>query len=102
MARSEPEPDPLDAASPEDAPVPGTDGRANHPKTRRFKKTKRALIIVAVLVLVLVASGAGYAWYLNHKITRIAVKGLAEAPDQGSSTSEPRTSFWSVRPPAVP
>jgi LCP family protein required for cell wall assembly len=84
MARSEPEPDPLDAASPEDAPVPGTDGRANHAKTRRFKKTKRALIVVAVLVLVLVASGAGYAWYLNHKITRIAVKGLAKAPVKGA------------------
>ncbi|MGA3147864.1 MAG: LCP family protein [Acidimicrobiales bacterium] len=84
MARSEPDPDPLDVDGPEDPQALATEGRANHAKTRRFKKTKRALIILAVLVVVLAVSGAGYGWYLNHKITRIAVKGLSKAPVKGA------------------
>ena len=38
---------------------------------------------------------------LNHKVTRIHVKGLAKAPVK-DLTSEPRTFCSSARPPVVP
>ena len=84
MARAAPSQDPPDAPDPEDGKVSRAGGRGKHAKTRRFKKTKRAAIILGVLVLVLAASGTGYAWYLNHKVTRIHVKGLAKAPVKGA------------------
>jgi cell division septal protein FtsQ len=67
MARSAPDENGLVVPGQETTPAPAKRGRHTRRKTRRFKKTKRALIIVAVLVLMLAGSGVGYAWYLNHK-----------------------------------
>ena len=83
MARSVPNEDRLVSLGQEVNPAPAKHGRPRHAKPRRFKKTKWVLIIVAVLVLLLVMSGAGYAWYLNHKVIRVTVKGLAKAPSKG-------------------
>jgi LCP family protein required for cell wall assembly len=44
----------------------------------------RVLIVLVALLVALTAGGASYAWYLNHKVTRIEVKGLAAAPTKGS------------------
>ncbi len=71
------------SAGQEAAATPTRRARRQHRKARRFKKTKRALIVVAVLVLLCAISGVGYALYLNHKVTRIPVKGLAVAPKKG-------------------
>ena len=59
-------------------------GRKKSPKPRRFRKTKWALGAVAVLLVVVVGGGAGYAWYLNHEIHRIDVKGLVDSPTTGA------------------
>jgi len=84
MARSVPNEDRLVEVGQEVNPAPAKRGRPRHAKPRRFKKTKLALIIAAVLVLLVVTSGVGYAWYLNHKVVRVAVKGLAKAPSRGA------------------
>jgi LCP family protein required for cell wall assembly len=84
MARSVPDADRPDAPDQESTPGPTKRRRSRRGKPRRFKKTKLALIIVTALVLVVAASGAGYAWYLNHKVTRIAVKNLTRAPVKGA------------------
>ena len=39
---------------------------------------------VAVVLLVAVAGTAGYAWYLNHEIHRIDVRGLVDVPTSGA------------------
>jgi LCP family protein required for cell wall assembly len=44
----------------------------------------RVLIVLVALLVALTAGGAGYAWYLNHKVTRIDVKGLVVAPTKGA------------------
>ncbi|MGD0881654.1 MAG: LCP family protein [Acidimicrobiales bacterium] len=57
--------------------------RAKHAKRRRSQTFLLvAIVLVSVLVLV-VAGGAGYTWYLNHQVTRIDVKGLTAAPSKG-------------------
>ncbi|MGA2838057.1 MAG: LCP family protein [Acidimicrobiales bacterium] len=57
--------------------------RAKHAKRRRSQKFLLvAIVLVSVLVLA-VAGGAGYTWYLNHQVTRIDVKGLTVAPTKG-------------------
>jgi LCP family protein required for cell wall assembly len=45
------------------------------------------MIVVVALLVAATAGGAGYAWYLNHKVTRIDVKGLAAAPTKGLDES---------------
>jgi LCP family protein required for cell wall assembly len=39
---------------------------------------------VVVVVILAVGSAAGYAWYLNHEIHRIDVRGLREVPTTGA------------------
>jgi LCP family protein required for cell wall assembly len=57
--------------------------RAKHAKRRRSHRILQVLVVLVALLVVLTAGGAGYAWYLNHKVTRIEVKGLAAAPAKG-------------------
>jgi LCP family protein required for cell wall assembly len=39
---------------------------------------------LALVVVLVVGAGAGYAWYLNHEIHRIDVKGLTDIPTTGA------------------
>ena len=71
------------APSGESSPAPPERRGPRHAKARRFKKTKRALVIFAVLVVLMASGGAAYGWYLNHKVTRIAVRNLTKAPAKG-------------------
>ena len=50
----------------------------------RYRKTRWALGTVAVVLVVLVGGTAGYAWYLNHEIHRIDVRGLRDVPTSGA------------------
>ena len=60
----------------------GRHGRARPPRKHRW--LKRILISLTALVLLAIAGGAGYAWYLNHKVHRIAVKGLSPGTTTGT------------------
>jgi LCP family protein required for cell wall assembly len=60
----------------------GRGGR--HGKPRRFTKTKWVLAVVLVIAVLIAGSGAGYAWYLNHEIQRIAIKGITPDPTSGA------------------
>jgi LCP family protein required for cell wall assembly len=83
MARSVPDGDrPIEPAE-ESAPIPPQRRGRRHAKPRRFKKTKRALVVVVVLVVLMATGGVAYGWYLNHKVTRIAVRNLTKAPAKG-------------------
>ncbi|MGO8872424.1 MAG: LCP family protein [Acidimicrobiales bacterium] len=62
----------------------GKRGGPKHRKPRRFRKTKWMLVMATVLVLALATTAAGYAWYLNRKVDRITVKGLAKDPSKGT------------------
>jgi LCP family protein required for cell wall assembly len=53
-------------------------------RPKRFKKTRWAIAILLVLIVLLVGGGAGYSWYLNHQIVRVSVKGLSNGPSQGA------------------
>ena len=57
-------------------------GRRVH--RRRHRKTGWVLGTLAVVVLLVVGGTAGYAWYLNHEIHRIDVRGLTDAPTTGA------------------
>ncbi len=52
--------------------------------TRRHRKLTWVLASVAVLLVALVGGTAGYAWYLNHEIHRIDVRGLIDVPSTGA------------------
>jgi len=54
---------------------------AKHPNRRR--RVKWTLGIIGVVIVVLIGTVAGYGWYLNHEIHRIAVGGLTSSPAQG-------------------
>ena len=58
--------------------------RPGHRRTRRYKKTKRVLVGLAAVIIVIGAGTVGYGWYLNHKIHRIEVKGLVDSPKSGA------------------
>jgi LCP family protein required for cell wall assembly len=53
-------------------------------RPKRHRKTKWILGTVAVLIVVAVGGTAGYAWYLNHEIHRIDVRGLVDVPTSGA------------------
>jgi LCP family protein required for cell wall assembly len=53
-------------------------------RPRRHRKTRWILGTVAALIVVAVGTTAGYAWYLNHEIHRIDVRGLVDVPTSGA------------------
>ncbi len=58
-------------------------GRRRREK-RRHGKVFWILGSVGVVIVVAVGSAAGYAWYLNHEIHRIDVRGLTDVPTSGA------------------
>ena len=58
--------------------------RDRAPRGRRHRRLKWMLGIVGAVVVLLVAAVAGDAWYLNHRIHRVAVGGLADQPKKGA------------------
>ncbi len=75
-------PDPSDDGPPPAAPRTGR-RKGRHSKQRRTHRLLIAAITVVSLLIVGVGGAAGYAWYLNHKVKRIEVKGLTVAPAKG-------------------
>ncbi|HUY40387.1 MAG TPA: LCP family protein [Candidatus Dormibacteraeota bacterium] len=59
-------------------------GGRPHPHRRRRRRVKWALGIVGAVVLLVVVAVLGDAWYLNHRIHRISVAGLADQPKRGA------------------
>ncbi len=59
----------------------GGDGPGQSPTPQRRKRrwVKRTLLISLAVIVLAVGAGAGYAWYINHKIHRIIVGGLTPA-----------------------
>ena len=57
------------------------------PVSRRRRRVRLVLFILAVLIFVAVGSSLGYGWYLNHEIHRVAVKGLTPEPTTGAEAS---------------
>jgi LCP family protein required for cell wall assembly len=60
--------------------------RANGSRRRsgRHRKARWILGTVALVVVVTVGGTAGYAWYLNHEIHRIDVRGLTDVQTSGA------------------
>jgi LCP family protein required for cell wall assembly len=55
-----------------------------HRRPARHRKAKWILGSAALVLLVIVGGTAGYAWYLNHEIHRIDVRGLRDVPTTGA------------------
>ena len=56
-------------------------GFPRRPRKRRW--VKRALLISLAVIVLAAGAGAGFAWYLNHKIHRISVGGLTSGQASG-------------------
>lgn len=54
----------------------GTSGRRRSPQRKKRRRAKRGIVIGIVVVLVLIGTGAGYAFYLTHSLRRVQVNGL--------------------------
>ncbi len=51
---------------------------------RRHRKARWIVGSLALVAILVVGSGAGYAWYLNHEIHRIEVRGLTDVATSGA------------------
>ncbi len=51
---------------------------------RRHRKARWILGSLGVFIVLVVGGTAGYAWYLNHEIHRIDVRGLTDVPTKGA------------------
>ncbi len=58
----------------------------SRPPRRRIRRRRLVIVlgVVGVLIVVAVAGVLGYAWYLNHEIHRVDVRGLSGAPTTGA------------------
>lgn len=54
-------------------------GAAKPPKKRR-RWLRRTIVIALAVIVIAVGTGAGYGFYLDHKVHRITVHGLSSAP----------------------
>ena len=59
-------------------------GRAGARRSGRHRRLRWVLGTVGVMLVVVVGGTAGYAWYLNHEIHRIDVRGLVDVPTSGA------------------
>ena len=59
----------------------GSAGWPSRPRKRRW--VKRTLLISLAVIVLAAGAGAGFAWYLNHKIHRISVPGLTSGQSSG-------------------
>jgi LCP family protein required for cell wall assembly len=59
----------------------GDRGRTPRPRDRRW--VKRTLLISLAVIVLAAGAGAGFAWYVNHKIHRISVNGLTPGESSG-------------------
>jgi len=62
----------------------GAEIRGARRHRRRHRKTRWILGTLAVVVVMVIGGTAGYAWYLNHEIHRINVRGLTGVPTSGA------------------
>jgi LCP family protein required for cell wall assembly len=54
--------------------------------SRRRRRLKWALAVFGIVIVLIVAGVGGYAWYLNHLVHRITVKGLAAGETHGTES----------------
>ncbi len=57
--------------------------RATHARPRGHRKLKWTLAVIGLVIVLAAGAVVGDAWYLNHKIHRVVVKGLRHAPTKG-------------------
>ncbi len=57
---------------------------AHRSRRGRHRKLRWILGSLALVVVLVVGGGLGYAWYLNHEIHRIDVRGLTDVPTTGA------------------
>src|ERR1700721_3166379 len=57
---------------------------AQPPRSKRRRRLKWTLAVFGIVVVLLVAGVGGYAWYLDHLVHRINVKGLAAGETHGT------------------
>jgi len=55
-----------------------------HAAPKRHRALKWSLGIVALVIVLVAGAIGGYAWYLNHEIHRVNVKGLTDSPIAGA------------------
>jgi LCP family protein required for cell wall assembly len=55
-------------------------------KNRRRRRLKRTLLVLGVVVVLVVVGVGGYAWYENHLVHRIDVKGLSAGAANGAES----------------
>jgi LCP family protein required for cell wall assembly len=55
------------------------------PATRK-RRLRRTLLVLGLVVVLIAAGAGGYAWYLNHLVHRITVKGLAAGETHGTES----------------
>ena len=66
---------------------PGGGGGRPYGRPRKRRWLKRTLLISLVVIVLAIAAGAGYGWYLNHRIHRIAVGGLTTGVTTGKDAN---------------
>jgi LCP family protein required for cell wall assembly len=54
--------------------------------SKRRRRIKWALAVFGIVIVLIVAGVGGYAWYLNHLVHRIPVKGLASGETHGTES----------------
>ena len=58
--------------------------RSSQKSSRRRRRAKRIVLSLIAVIVLVVSATAGYAWYLNHEIHRIDVRGLTGVPTTGA------------------
>jgi LCP family protein required for cell wall assembly len=54
--------------------------------SRRRRRLRRTLMVLGLVVVLIAGGGVAYAWYLNHLVHRITVKGLAAGETHGTES----------------
>ncbi len=75
-------------SQPPGGPAEPPEGPRKRWSSKRRRRLKRTLLVFCLLIVLLVGAVAGYAWYLNSQIHRIAVHNLASAPKGVDNATE--------------